>query len=272
MAVTERWNRRRLNRDSVERVFQVTGTTDESVAEAAVLAAVPSTYLGMNLVDWDTKEESLGLFETTVTYKPFNPAQQEPAELGSTTGDVSYNTGSATARRLHSIQTIGSYTDGGFFGVGSTAPNFKGLIGVTRDGVEGVDVNVPAPTFRETHVFTASSVTASYRRTVSLLAYKANVATFKGYAPGEVLFAGAEFHTRDAESIVGTYDFLISENVTGLSIGDITGIDKDGWDYLWVLYNEEEDATAEYLVRIPTAVYVERVYERADLSALQIGT
>ena len=59
--------------------------------------------------------------------------------------------------------------------------------------------------------------------------------------------------------------------MTGLTIGGgITGINKDGWDYLWVRYNDEEDAAAKKLVRRPEAVYVERVYLRADLNLLGI--
>ena len=59
---------------------------------------------------------------------------------------------------------------------------------------------------------------------------------------------------------------------SGLTVGSITGISKKGWEYLWVLYEEAEDATAKALVKVPVAVYIERVYEEGDFAGLVIGT
>jgi hypothetical protein len=53
-------------------------------------------------------------------------------------------------------------------------------------------------------------------------------------------------------------------------MGDITGIDKKGWEYLWVRYQDAEDA--DVLVKQPAAVYVEQVYPYGDFSLLGIGT
>jgi len=47
-------------------------------------------------------------------------------------------------------------------------------------------------------------------------------------------------------------------DVTGLSVGNIVGIAKKGWEYLWVRYQDAEDAAAKALVKKPVAVYVER--------------
>ena len=50
----------------------------------------------------------------------------------------------------------------------------------------------------------------------------------------------------------------------------IVGVDKKGWEYLWVRYADAEDQNV--LVKKPIAVYVERVYEEGDFSLLGIGT
>ena len=64
----------------------------------------------------------------------------------------------------------------------------------------------------------------------------------------------------------------IVPNKTGLTVGDITDIDKKGWEYMWVRYADAEDATAKAIVKKPVAVYVEKVYEEGDFSGLGIGT
>ena len=69
-----------------------------------------------------------------------------------------------------------------------------------------------------------------------------------------------------------TYRFAASPNVSGLVVGSITGINKKGWEYLWVRYAEVEDEDAQVLVNRPVAAYVERVYDTGNFAALGIGT
>ena len=59
---------------------------------------------------------------------------------------------------------------------------------------------------------------------------------------------------------------------TGLTVGDITGIDKKGWEYMWVRYADAEDTTAKAIVKKPVAVYVEKVYDAGNFADLGIGT
>jgi len=68
-----------------------------------------------------------------------------------------------------------------------------------------------------------------------------------------------------------TGQFAASPNVTGLSVGDITGIDKKGWEYLWVLYQDTEDTSAAALVKRPVAAYVERVYDSGNFGSLVVA-
>ena len=64
--------------------------------------------------------------------------------------------------------------------------------------------------------------------------------------------------------------FAASPNVQNLTIGGINGIDKKGWEYLWVRYADDEDVNAKVLVKKPIGVYVEQVYENGDFSGLGI--
>ncbi|MCK4601318.1 MAG: hypothetical protein KAU28_02550, partial [Phycisphaerae bacterium] len=66
--------------------------------------------------------------------------------------------------------------------------------------------------------------------------------------------------------------FAASPNKTNLTVGEITGIDKKGWEYMWVRYADAEDAAAKAIVKKPVAVYVEKVYEEGNFAVLGIGT
>jgi hypothetical protein len=56
----------------------------------------------------------------------------------------------------------------------------------------------------------------------------------------------------------------------GVTIGEIPDIVKDGWDYLWVEY--EEAVESEKLLKKPKYDYVARVIERKPFANLKIGT
>jgi len=68
-----------------------------------------------------------------------------------------------------------------------------------------------------------------------------------------------------------TFAFAASPNVTDLTIGNISGISKKGWDYLWCRYADFEDTDAKMLVKRPIAVVVNRVYPSGSFSLLGIG-
>jgi len=99
-----------------------------------------------------------------------------------------------------------------------------------------------------------------------------NNAPFKGCAAGECLFLGASGSKRgDGDWEIG-FKFAASPNKTNLTVGDITVPAKKGWEYLWVRYEDKEDANAKILVKRPLSAHVEKVYHDGDLSQLGIGT
>jgi hypothetical protein len=160
---------------------------------------------------------------------------------------------------------VGSYAP-----PGEDPPDFKGAIGVSTDSVDGTDITIPVFNFKETHYIPAALITPAYKVILFQLTGKVNAYPFKGFAPGEVLFLGASGSQRGTEDWEITFSFAASPNVTNLKVGDITGIDKKGWEYLWVRYAEAEDA--DVLVKQPAAAYVEQVYEYGNFALLGIGT
>ncbi len=249
--------------------YVIRGTADPVAARTALLATSPT------LVDvWGGGFKFLPRVAETV--EPISP--DEFTDTGLWEGIVNYgllpqtgesvfsfDTGGGTQHITNSLGTVARYAP-----AGAVAPDCKGALGVTADSVEGVDITVPVYQFVETHYLPDSVVTPAYKATLFALTGKVNSAAFKGFAAGECLFLGAAGTQRGQGDWELTYRFAAYPNVTNLTIGDITGIAKKGWEYLWVRYTDSEDVSAKALVKRPTAVYIEKVYEYGNLSLLGI--
>jgi len=262
ITVTEKWESRASTEGknpTVDLVAIVEGTDDDLAAKAALAAWLPDRYDGLALADY--KLQRIGQEEWLGTGLYDRLEHQE-------VGDSTYNfeTGGGTEHITQSLETVGTYA-----AAGETAPAFGGAIGVNGQGeVEGVDIHAAQFSFSETHIIDADTVTEAYINGLFDTTDKVNAVPFRGMAAGQVLFLGATGSKRSEEDWEITFKFACSPNARNLVIGGITGIDKDGWDYLWVYYREAEDAEASRVIPQPIAVYVERVYYRAPFTALGI--
>ena len=244
---------------SITRSYIVSGTQDVAAANTAVVAAVPGTYETALLKAVRLTRIGHAEWAAEVTYNT-----REPREVGDV--KVSFDTTGGTQHVTQSLATTGYHGSGTF----DFTPDFKGAIGVTKNGVDGVDIVVPSLSRQETHYFAVADVDDTYINAIADLTGKVNNATFRGRAAGEVLFLGASGQNIDSEKAEITFRFGISPNVTGLTVGDITGIAKKGWEYLWVRYEDHVDESNEALVKRAVNVYVERVYNNGDFSVLGI--
>lgn len=260
--VTENWDSRptTLGEDaSVELRYTIRGTADDVAAHTALLATAPELYGGLPRRSSHIEPISDDAWEGSVYY-----GTQEPRETGSSS--FSFDTGGGSQHVTQSLGTVAAYAP-----PGKTAPNFRGAIGVTQDSVEGVDITVPVYNFSETHYLPVGAVTGAYKAALFSLTGTVNNGSFKGFAPGEVLFLGASGSQRGHDDWEIGFKFAASPNATGLTIGDITGVNKKGWEYLWVRYADMEDVSAKVLVKRPVAVYIEQVYPYGNFAGLGIG-
>ena len=261
ITVQEKWDSREgtLGEDSnTDLRYTIFGTDDDATAQIHLRSAAPVLYNG--LIRQTSHVERIGQFawEGSVRYGLLEPPQ---------TGDSSFqfDTGGGTQHITQSIETVGRY------GIDEDEPpDFKGAIGVTGSSVEGVDIHLPVYNFSETHYLATALVTGEYKATLFYLTGTTNIEPFRNFAVGEVLFLGASGSKRGQEDWEISFRFAASPNATDLTIGDITGIDKRGWEYLWVRYRDEEDKDANSLVKRPIAVYVEQVYSYGNLADLAI--
>lgn len=276
MAVTELHDSRSLTLGKSPRAelrYLVNETNSESTALAALLAGSAATYnglvrqnYGVEPVGDPTESES---WIGTVTYGEADFSQ--PKETGESS--FSFDTGGGTDHATQSISTVASYSAGG----SSSVPDYGGAINVEISNgerrVNGVDFVVPQYNFTETHYIAYATVDNTFKGNLFSLTGKVNNATFRGLAAGECLFLGASGSVRgDDEDWEITYRFAGKPNRTGLTVGDITGINVKGWEYLWVQYENKEETVDDKTIIIPYPkyVYVEQIYQTGNFSSLGI--
>lgn len=232
---------------------------DPSIADmrAAVIAKMPASYgfLALDRLSREYDEEG-NSWQWTAEYN-FKPPESS-LRWG-------FDTQGGSVRVTHSLATS-RYPAG--------APNFNGAIGYKRsaDGsgdIEGVDKVIPALKISATYRWPVGAFTSLDINTLAALSGTVNQSAWQGYAAGELLFLGASGEIVPGLPTEVTYEFAASANTSGLTIGSIGSIAKAGHDYLWVLWEDDEDASQ--LTKNPLAVYVERVYTQAAFSALGIG-
>lgn len=267
ITVTEKFESRKSTKGdspSAELAFTVRGTADDLAARAAAEGASPATYDTLPRQSVSVEPVGQDLWEAVVRYgRSSGGSLPAPGE-----SVFSFDTGGGTQHITQSKQTVSSHA-----APGTTAPDFKGAIGVTADGVEGVNITVPVYQFSETHYFPNSAVSQAYKGTLFNLTGKVNAGGFRGFAQGEVLFLGASGSRRGSnpdDDWEISFRFAASPNATNLSVGPIGGIAKKGWEYLWARYADQEDPASHAIVKRPVAAYVERVYDEGDFGGLGI--
>jgi hypothetical protein len=284
--VTEDVLSRRWDGDNPVLRFTITGTASDYEARLALLASplCPAVYEGRVREEkpwldpvWQDTVTGTGLWRAEVTYKP--PSRLEtPDPLGIGSLQLTFDTTGGTMRRTASLQTVGSYSafQGG-------APDFKGAIGVTRDGnVEGVDVPMPVFNLRAEKVWGPEDppdfdlvylLTRTVNDAAVTIADTTRPVSFT-FQRGELLYRGGLLGaSRGDGGLAMTYLFEASPNATDLSVGSrISGIEKEGWHHLWVYYGEEKDDDLHLTLLRPFHAYVERVLPYADFTGLGLFT
>lgn len=246
-------------------VYIATGSDDVDAITTAVLAVAPATIGPLVRRTFPATEIAPSVWEVEAQYVTPNSRNTPPA----TSDDAStFEISSETQRITQALSTSADYAPSGV-----TPPDFMGSINVTADGVEGVDIIVPQYSFTETRYMEDADVTSGFKAVVFSRSGKVNSDTFRGFAAGEVRFDGVSGSRRgraatDLWEI--TYRFTCSPNATGLIIGAITGINKMGWEYLWVRYEDFEDTDAKRVVKRAASAHVVQVYPTITFAELPL--
>lgn len=272
-----------------QKSYKVFGTTDDTEVHADANARITSTLRGwqypgkpdVQLIAESYSVSYLGddAWQVTISYEKTgadDDTQTEPFKR-SRSFDTSGGTQHITQAAGGTVTSVGSTvtTQGSERRYPSNAPSMNNAIGVDSQSVNGVDIVVPALTWTETYDVPDAYVTAAYIKSVAAITGTVNNAAFRTFAAGEVLFMGCS-GSQEWDSDKGngpwtlSYKFVASPNVTGQTIGTITGIEKKGHEYLWVRY--EDSVSSNELVKKPKSVYINKVYRDGNFSGLGIGT
>ena len=258
---------------SYAKSYKIFGTADDTVLHSAINAEVSANgrywqYPGVPGVQLMAESYSVSYlgdeaWQLTINYEKTGADDEATAPLKrarsfDTTGGTQHKTQAEAESRF-----------------GNNAPDQQRAIGVDSNGVNGVDIVVPQLSWQESYDVPNSYVTSAWIRGVAGVTGTTNNAAFRGFEAGEVLFLGCSGSQEwDDQKGSGpwslSFRFAASQNVTGQTIGDITGISKKGHEYLWVRY--EDAVSSNSLLKKPRAVYVNKVYKDSNFSTLGIGT
>lgn len=245
-------------------VFTAAGSNDGDFVRAYATAATPSvvsTVYG-TLYRQDIQVDPVGYEQWKVTV-PYATAKQETGSCRWT-----FDTTGGTVHITASKATIGKYAASG------TAPDYKQLIGVNGEDVQGADVVIPALKLTCHFRHPAAVISLSRIKYLADITGTVNSVPWNTFAAGEVLFLGCSgSEGTDAETEV-QYQFACSANSSSLTIGDVANVVKKGHHLAWIKYEDGTDTAGgtTYPVKKPQFVYVERVYEEINLSlALGFG-
>lgn len=250
------------------RTFEIRGTTNPEVARHG-LASRDWVYSHDNMflgdVDYDNVGPSVWHFTASYDSRIPNPVGGSFTMSIDTTGD-SY------------LQTY-AFAQTAYPATGATATDFGNAIDVQDGQPQGVQRVIPAlkidfrariaTEYLGGHIIEYAKKLAEYTGHTNSAEMFVETGT-TGFAQGELLFIGATGELI-SENPFMTFSFLASKNVTGLTIGDITGIAKKGHEYVWFNHYPERDATTKRLGSSIRAAYVGRVYGEKDLNDLCIG-
>lgn len=271
--VGSRRGRVSFDNPEIELLYAVKGSEDEAEIRLKVEQTIPFLYnlvsnLGVQQLvfqEYSHDHRGGGLWDVAAKY-----GRKEQKKVGDSS--FSFDTTGGTKHVTTSIKTVRSYPEP----VPPLAPppDFKGAIGVNNDTVQGVDVVSPAYAFSETHYLPNGFVTGAYKTKLHRMTGKVNNATFtradgQVFAKGECQFLGASGSKRGTEDWEITFKFTGSPNAAGLVFGDIGGVVKEGFEYVWVRFKDAEDQGV--LVKQPEYVYVEQVLEYGAFGDLGIG-
>jgi len=237
-------------------LYTLAGTVDHQVAWSYAAAALPAivSSAGQVLYRQDVKCDHVG-HDVWDVEAPYGPRESVVGEYR-----FSFSTTGGTLRIRQAKEHIATFPNGN--------KNHKGAIDVQNDEPQGSDIVIPALKLSYTFRHPVGYVGEPLAVKLARLTGRTNSTVWHGFKAGEVLFLGANgFDGSNADAEV-TYEFAASENLTNATIGEITGVNKKGWELAWAEFEDGDDG-GEAIVQVKS-IHVERVYDSFDVAA-QLG-
>ncbi len=257
---------RSLSTSEMSRKFIIRGTTDEHDAGVAFQSYLDSlgdiNFMKLDNSTVKIEEVAANLWYGEASWKYESAVENPPPNSFNISFDISTQT-------QHITQAVAHISHHG--AIDWITRDFSGAIGVDEDGtIQGVDILIPYPTFQINYTFDEGAVNDSYIQTLVDTVGKVNSDTFHNFQAGTLLLTKVSGQKRDDKKWDISFGFSASENATGLTVGGITGIDKKGWEYMWVYYRTKAVDYGSGLTvhhKVPAQVNVEQVYKTANYAS-----
>lgn len=263
--------------DAVNVKYLLLDQTDGPTALANLRSFAPSTYDGLpredvTVAEITRAEGKLGAYYGTAKYRrPGSNASKGVTPLPTGSTEYAFEQNLVNVQEYMSLQTIDEVSS-----LGSTPTDvipFHKYLDVDRKTgfAKGTNVRRPVGGFSLSFFASASLVDEAYKVKVCQAVGKVSSTSFNGYAAGEVLFVGVAGRLRSDEDWDIQMRFETQPNQTNVVISPtITLPAVEGWDYVWVYYDNRPATLAESpaIVPDPFQANVERIYERYDLNQL----
>ncbi len=147
-------------------------------------------------------------------------------------------------------------------------PENHGMIGITRNSIEGIDIAARGLKFNITGYFSPQIWDTSFLALFRNLATCYNNASFYGFTAGEVLFLGCDGQGDAYRLIPIKFDFLAKKNAVSLPMPPFPNLTALAHDVVDFLYAAE--TSNDFQIRAPMYRYVHRVYDPANFALLGI--
>jgi len=176
---------------------------------------------------------------------------------------------------------------GGAGGGGAPAVGAKDLltIGITKEGIEGVDVLRPGQTLKIVHWIPQKKGTPAFLDQIAALSGTVNKEVFAGpwgnWLTGEALYTGADISAPNDELLELSHTFIRSVNAKvdlqhldkDKRVQQVTkGVDKKGWQYVWFQYGKfpgkdpVKDKSIDVIISSHLAtVYLDKAFKELNL-------
>lgn len=223
-----------------------------------------TTHLGCKLISVDVNGEQEKWGHSFIVNANY---EWQPDEV--TWATLSFSTRGGREKRMHSYATKRYKAQGALI----EPPDFKNAIGYNNGVFDGVDVVVPQFGFSINVDLPSTYFSNAQILYFHWLTGKTNANSFWIFQAEECIFTGMTGNTyrkKNGQNYELWYklgfEFEAMPSVKGATIPPFQNVDKKGMHYTWVMHQDQKDDASEVTVPLPTALYVEKVYETGDFN------
>lgn len=215
---------------------------------------------------------------------------------------VSMNASTEEETRTQSLKVLAMQLNQNISGLPPYVQNKPGPIGLTEDGVEGVQVYARSMEFTLTTYMTPYEANLAYNRVLFRMAGTLNLNTFFGFPAQSVLFLSGNANLQNPYSLVPVelnfkmrpnfkfsqtgptalcdpfqdnpnlmFDVFYDPDFTSTGTGPAPGGAFSGWSHVEYIYNKVVEASSSFLVQKPAARGIHQNYELSNFAYLKVG-